>query len=124
MVPTDYDIPASNPKLAEEVANWESVFEKKGVKVSDTAGYENTLIWVLTDMKDGESTVTAFGELFALPKGMGINCCLHDYTVSNIDSLKCAYLATVSGGEIDKLCAERNFEEIGRSADVVIYRTK
>ena len=124
LVPTDYDIPASNPKLAEEVANWESVFEKKGVKVSDTAGYENTLIWVLTDMKDGESTVTAFGELFALPKGMGINCCLHDYTVSNIDSLKCAYLATVSGGEIDKLCAERNFEEIGRSADVVIYRTK
>ncbi len=122
LVPTDYDIPMKNDKLRAEISAWEEVFQEKGVEVSDSQGYDNTVIWVLTDQKDGESEVTAFGELFALPKGMGINCCLSDYVKGNISSLKCRYLATVSGGDIDKMCAKLGFEEIGRSADVVFYK--
>ena len=122
MVPTDYDIPMRNDTLKAEISIWEEVYKQKGIEVTETQGYDNTVIWVLTDEKDGVSEVTAFGELFALPKGMGINCCLSDYVKSNISNLKCRYLATVSGGEIDKLCAKEGFEEIGRSADVVFYK--
>ena len=122
MVPTDYDIPMKNDTLKAEISIWEEVFKEKGIEVTETPGYDNTVIWVLTDEKDGVSEVTAFGELFALPEGMGINCCLSDYVKSNISTLKCRYLATVSGGEIDKLCAKEGFEEIGRSKDVVFYK--
>ena len=130
MVPTDYDVPFADEGLKEEVSYWEEVFLEKQIAVSEEISYDNTVVWVLTDVKNPEdgkeavSEVTAFGELFALPRGFGLSCCVREYVISHMDELKCGYLATTNGGEIDGMCAERGFTEIGRSRKLVIYKNK
>lgn len=123
-VPTDYDVPFANNDLKKDVSYWEEVFLEKQIAVSGEISYDNTVIWVLTDndAEDGSMKVTAFGELFALPRGFGISCCVREYVISHIDELQSGYLATACGGEVDELCTEKGFSEVGRSEYLVIYR--
>ncbi len=118
MVPTDYDVPVMDEALEEDINYWNQIFSDKDVRVSEELGYENTLIWVLTD--DGQ--VTNHKELYALPKGMGISCCTENYVTENIQMLKSRYIATVVNGNIDRQCKQNDLEEIGRTDNIVIYK--
>ena len=97
---------------------WNQAFSDKAITVSKELGYDNTCIWVLTD--NGE--ITNHKELYALPKGMGISCCMEDYVTANIKTLKSRFIATVEGGAIDELCEQNGYEEIGRTNSLVIYK--
>ena len=119
LVPTDYDIPKPDVELKANIENWEKLFDRE-IVLSNTTGYENTIIWVLTDNKNGEDTVTAFNELFALPEGMGISCCTSEYVRNNFHSLKSRYLATPVQGEIHKRCEEEGWKTIGANDDLAI----
>ena len=55
-------------------------------------------------------------------KDFGISCCEKEYLLEHLTELQSRYLATVSGGEIDEQCREQGYEELGRDADMVLYR--
>lgn len=118
MVPTDYDVPVINESLRNDVEYWKETFSDKDIGVTDELGYHNTCVWVLTD----NGKVTNHKELFALPKGMGISCCTEDFVLNNINELKSRYIATIVGGEIELLCEQNQYTEIGRTGNVVIYQ--
>ena len=120
--PTDYDAPVFNEELKAQIEYWESTFEEKNIKASKEISYDNTLAWVLTDNVGGEGVVTDYDELFSIPEGMGISCCNQMYVINNFNSMKCKYIASVSGGDIDKLCKEAGFSEVGRTSKLVIYQ--
>lgn len=119
--PTDYDAAFENPELEAQIEYWEKTFEEKGVAASKTIGYENTFDWVLTDNANGEYVVTHFNELYAVPKGMGISCCEYMYVLNNFSDLKSGYIAVCPGGDIEKMCKEAGFTEIGRTEKLAIY---
>lgn len=118
MIPTDYDVPAQDKALKSDVEYWERTFSEKNVSVSEQLSYDNTCVWVLTD----GDRITNHKELYALPEGMGISCCTADYVTGNLDGLKSGYIATAADGEIDILCRQKGWMEIGRTENVVIYR--
>ncbi len=114
MVPTDYDIPQPNKELQTNVEYWEEVFQEQSIESSQDLGWENTIIWTIS--------ANEHYELYAVPAGMGINCCLHDYVVENINTLKSKYIAVASEGELYQLCKEEKYVEVGRTEQVVIFQ--
>jgi len=118
MVPTDYDVPVMDESLKSNVEYWERTFAEQNVSADEQLSYDNTCVWVLTD----GAGVTNHKELYALPEGIGISCCTADYVMGNIDVLKSGYIATVAGGDIDILCRQKEWTEIGRTENVAIYR--
>lgn len=94
------------------ITYWEHAFAEKNVTLSDSIGYENTLIWCNAN----------YNELYAIPKGMGVNCCLTAYVMNNFSELKSKYIAISSGSELDNMCRDSGFFEIGRTQQVVIYQ--
>ena len=122
-VPTDYDVPFYDAEAEAEVKYWEETFSLQGIQATDETGYENSVIWVLWDNTEEGRVATNVEGLYALPKGMGISCCEDSYVKENIKYLKCGYIASVPDGEIDELCRKEGFEEIGRSGNLVFFRT-
>ncbi len=96
---------------------------KDSLVISDSGDkYENTIAWVLVDYSGDNYMITDYHSLFAVPGAMGLNICSYDYIVGNIDCLKSGYLAVPPGGDIDELSQERNFTEIARTANILIYK--
>ena len=120
----DYDIATQKPSLKTTITEWEEIYDNSGMAVIPRAdGYENTVIWALGDIIDGEIVNTEYRELYSLPAGMGINCCTTGYILDHFTELQSRYLAIpAGGGSIDSLCREAGWAEIGHSAEVVIYR--
>ena len=119
MVPTDYDVPVMDEALKSDVEYWERIFTEKNISAGEQLSYDNTCVWVLTD----GDRITNHKELYALPEGMGISCCFADYVTENLDVLKSGYIATVAGGDIDILCGQSGWTEIGRTENVVVYQS-
>lgn len=126
--PYDYGVPYLQAERNEQLAEWDAVFQRKLRLESEeqVPNYDNAVIWVFADeyAEDGgspQSRNVDWQLLYALPKGFGISCCVREYVIENFDSLKCKYLATLSGGRIDEMCREAGCREIGRDRDMVVY---
>lgn len=133
--PYDYQVPFVREERQVQLEAWRDIFEgHMSLEMEDTPNFENVVIWVFSDAAaqegaDGQDASgalltqnTAWQVLYALPEGWGISCCMRDYVIANLDSLESRYLFTVSGGEIDALCAQAGYEELGRDEEVVFYR--
>ena len=121
--PYDYQVPFAEEERQEQVEAWEDLFAEKLVLERDNVpSYDNAIIWVFSDMVDGQSVTNKWQLLYGLPNGFGISCCMRDYLLENFEHLQNRYIATVNGGELDIMCAEAGFVELGRDADMVVYR--
>lgn len=60
--------------------------------------WDNTIIWTRS---------TVYNELYALPEGFGINCCLDEFVLNNFDSLKSKYVTAYYDGEMNDFLSER-----------------
>lgn len=112
MVPTDYDIPIQKEYTKNIITYWENAFQEKNFEMSDGIGYENTLIWCLG---------ASYNELYGTPPGIGVSCCSEWYLTNHFSEIKCRFIAIPSGSTLDIMCNEAGYEEIGRSAQMVIY---
>lgn len=112
LVPTDYDIPMQTSATKSSIEYWEGRFEEKNITLSETIGYENTLIWCEAD----------YNELYAVPKGMGISCCQKEWVEEHFSELKSRYIAVTAGNELDHMCRDSGFDEIGRTERMSIYQ--
>lgn len=86
--------------------------------------YDNVIIWTYHDLVDGESVHTAWQLLYALPKGYGISCCMRDYLVESIGSLKSHYLLGPVGGEIETLCEEAGYKALYSDGAMILYEIR
>jgi len=121
----EYQVPFATQELKANLSYWEETFSSELIlDTSQKPSYENVVIWPYNDKKTNEAGVFDWQILYALPAGFGISCCQVDYVMENLDSLESRYVAAVPGGELDAMCAERNYEIIGRMNDVVVYRRK
>ena len=114
MIPTDYDIPKPDAQLQENIEYWEKVFKDEGIEATDKLSWENTVIWPLFLVEQYE--------LYALPEGLGINCCLSEYIHDNIKELQSKYIIVDLDGELHKLCLEEEYREIGRTDNIVLFQ--
>lgn len=125
--PYDYQVPFTYHDGVQEMAYWEETFDREiRLDHKDVPNYNNVVIWVLTDTREGEKTPvsTRWQALYALPEGMGINCCHSDYVNTNIYQLKSKYIAAPSGGSVDINCRKVGFEELGRRGELVFYKVR
>ncbi len=123
LVPTDYDIPIEITYDRHANAGWEQEFAAHGINPAGEAGYENTFIWVMNDKNErGEMVMLNYHELFAIPAGMGINCCLPEYITENWGKLNSRYMAVPTGCYIDGRCNNDGYYKVGSSDKVSIYR--
>ncbi len=120
----DYEIPFWTEEKGQEIAYWEEKLgDQMTLQKEEVPGYENVIIWVLSDEIPGEegAKMTRWQALYAVPDGFGISCCDQDYVMTNFTELQSRYIATVSGGKIDEMCRDAGFRELGRRAETVIY---
>lgn len=82
--------------------------------------WDNTIIWAFSDSGGKYNWNT----LYALPAGMGINICMHEYVMENFDNLQSRYIACTHNGDIADECRSRGYEDIYSSDDynICIYR--
>lgn len=87
---------------------------------SDVPSYDNAVIWEFRDVVGGENVTTDWQMLYAVPSGMGINCCF-DYSADNFESLKTRYISAPSGGRIELLCIEHGYRLIAKDERFCVY---
>lgn len=113
----DYEAPFKEEKIVAGNEYWAKRFESVRVDKKAAVGYENTIDWII-----GDSSVLSYNELYAIPKGMGLNCCEMLYAKEHIDDLFAKYIAVCPDGNMEILCKERGYEELGRTTGMVIYK--
>lgn len=120
--PYDYQIPFVTEEREQQVEEWRELFaEELIVTEENIPNYDNVVIWVFSDKTKAGSINNKWQLLYGLPDGFGISCCYSDYILDNFETLQSRYIATVSTGEIDILCQQYGFREVGRDRDMVVY---
>ena len=121
--PYDYQVPFVEESRAAVVEQWHRELEEKLVLTEgNTPGFDNVVIWTFGDTVEGKSVNTAWQLLYALPEGFGINCCMQDYVLENLESLQSRYLCVVRGGAIEERCQSLGYERVIESEDTVIFK--
>ncbi len=125
LYPTDYDVPFRQEGSAEKIAFWKDTFEKEGMMPVGEKGYDNTIIWVYYDYDDAEKmVVTDYNSLYAVPAGMGISCCMPEYVLPNVDSLKSKYIATDTRGRVAKALEEEGITPLAVRGELAVYKVR
>lgn len=121
--PYDYQVPYVTEDREAQVEYWQQIFaEHLTLETEKVPNYENVVIWTFGDETPQGNQNLKWQLLYGAPEGFGISCCEREYILEHLTELRSRYLATVSGGEIDELCSVEGYEEIGRDADMVLYR--
>ena len=121
--PYDYQIPYVTEERQAQVEYWREIFsEKLTMDTEQVPNYENVVIWTFGDETPEGHQNLKWQLLYSAPKGFGISCCEREYITEHLTELQSRYLATVSGGAIDEMCRTAGYEELGRDADMVLYR--
>ncbi len=121
--PYDYQIPYVTEERQAQVEYWQEIFsEKLDMNTERVPNYENVVIWTFGDETPEGNQNLKWQLLYSVPTGFGISCCEREYITEHLTELQSRYLATVSGGTIDEMCRAAGYEELGRDADLVLYR--
>lgn len=121
--PYDYQVPYVTEERQEQAEYWQDIFaEKLTLDTAQVPNYENVVIWTFGDETPEGNQNLKWQLLYGVPKGFGISCCEREYVTEHLTELQSRYLATVSGGAIDEQCLAEGYEELGRDADMVLYR--
>ena len=119
----DYQIPFVTKERLQQLAVWQERFEDEITLTREgTPSYDNVMIWVLSDQRDGKVIYSKWQVLYGLPEGMGISCCKDDYVLEHLSELESKYLITLNAGEVDRRLCDSGGNEIYRDADLVLYR--
>ncbi len=120
--PYDYQVPYVEEERLAQVEKWQDIFAGQLTLTNENVpNYDNAIIWTFSDNTPQGAVVFKWQLLYGLPEGFGISCCTSDYVIENFESLQNRYIATVSEGEIDVLCRNAGYREVGRDADMVVY---
>ena len=127
--PVDYQIYFAQPERAAQMEQWREIFERElALRTEDAPNFDNVVIWTFDDVKadspEGETVLTDWQALYALPPGWGVSCCYRDYVGEHLEELQSLYLAIPVGGQLQNRCEELGMEQIGQDGSVCVYRTR
>ncbi len=121
--PYDYQVPFIRQERAAQVEHWREQLDiSMELREEGEPGYDNSVMWVFSDITGGETVNTRWQLLYALPKGFGISCCMPDYVLQNFERLQCRYLCVVPGGEIEQRCISAGFVKLAGDEQAVLYQ--
>lgn len=120
--PFDYQVPYAEEAREASVETWREVLgERLVLEKEDVPNYDNVVIWVFSDKVDGEDVRTSYQLLYGLPEGFGISCCMREFIIPNIDTLKSRYIAVPAEGEIAMMCEARGCSLVYGDEELVLY---
>jgi len=115
----NYNFPAYDKSRAETIAVLQANLSEEIVIEESKDYWDNTVIWLFRD-----ETMLNWQNLYALPAGMGINLCMPDYVIENIDGLKAKYIAVNTGEGIDLLFAQLQAKKITEQDGLTIWQLR
>lgn len=122
--PYDYQVPFMQEEQGAELEAWQDILgEELVMSKEDTPNYDNVVLWVFQDRVDGQLVNTRWQQLYALPEGFGISCCMPDYIMENFETLKGRYLCVTPGGPVEEMCIQSGYVKIAESQGAVLYRS-
>lgn len=123
--PYDYQVPYGNVEYILEMEKIkEDMAEKLSLDFKEVPTFENTIIWVFSDLVGERYELTDWQILYSLPKGFGISCSYAEYVIENFHELKSKYICIPSGSVIEQMCIEQNFTYITEGRNSVIYEMR
>lgn len=102
-------LPVKNDTLYSEIESQ----QLDQVMLQSDDPWDNTVGWL------GSSDT--HNELYALPDGFAVNCCLEDYVVENITNLKMRYMAVEKNSNIDNLMQKEKYVKVAEYGRIKIY---
>jgi len=120
-LPYEFEIPYAKAERVEEIEALHAVLEANIEVPIGAPSYENTIIWPIWDTVNGETVVFDWGMLYAVPAGMGINACDGGYVAAQMENLKCGYIATMKGSDVDKW-GRKNGKGLCDNSSITILR--
>jgi lipid-A-disaccharide synthase-like uncharacterized protein len=123
--PYEYQVPYVTQVAREEQAYWQERFgDDMTLSTEQVPNYDNSVIWTFDGETEDGVKYFPWPIYYTLPKGFGISCCYRDYVKENLYTLRSRYLGVVSGSELDQMCVNAGYSEIGRRGDAVVYRLR
>lgn len=127
--PGDYQIYYADQERVEQIEQWQEIFGRELTLQEEGApSFENVVIWtfndILADSDTGETVLTDWQILYALPEGWGVSCCYRDYVEAHLEELQSLYLTIPTGGQLQELCEAAGMKLVGRDERVCVYRTR
>ena len=90
--------------------------------ITEELSYDNSVIWVLSDLVNGKEETFPYQYMYLLPDGIGINLCTYEYTKNNMDNLQCKYMMIWKQGELAELCKHK--EKLWEDEKVILYKLR
>lgn len=119
--PYDWQVPYDDGALGQEAqALREQVKAEMVLKDSEDL-YDNTVIWLASDFVGDESIAAAWGLLYMIPEGYGINFCTWQYVTEHLAELRSRYIAVLPGGGIDKALEGQNMPVVAETEHMKVY---
>jgi hypothetical protein len=123
--PYEYQIPYKTQAAIEQQAYWQTQLgENLTLTTENVPNYDNSVIWTFDGQTEEGLKHFPWQIYYTLPEDFGISCCYRDYVRENLDSLRSRYLGVVADSELDQLCINAGYIEIGRCGDAVVYRLR
>ncbi|MCM1326839.1 MAG: hypothetical protein NC094_08335 [Bacteroidales bacterium] len=127
----DYQIPFATQEEVAKHEEWAEIFDREiSFAEEGIPNYDNVMIWMFNDTVAEKNNTeqnlvnTKWQLLYALPEGMGINCCEKDYVADHMGELKSRYIALPAGGETDAACKDAGYRELARDQDMAVYQMR
>lgn len=122
LAPYDWQVPYDDGILGAEAQSLRGQLEEEIRPEASGNRYDNTVIWLASDMIGEESVPALWGLLYMVPEGCGINFCTQQYVVQNLDALQARYIAAVPGGVVDKALEDAGRTLIAQTEHMRVYR--
>lgn len=122
--PYDWQVSYDDGVMGAEAERLEIQADENLILEKGADPYDNTIIWLASDVIDGQSVPATWGLLYAMPAGFGINFCTQEYVSSHFEELHSAYIALLPGGEIEKMALEHGWIRVAGTERMALYRRK
>ncbi len=122
--PINYEIPYKTEELETTLETLETTLKMNMQTSEIVPSFENDIIWVFSDMVEGQEIQLAWQMLYVVPDDFGINLCYHTYITENFEKLQCRYIATIPGGNIENMLKENGNLLIAENEYISVYELK
>lgn len=120
--PYDWQVPYDDGIIKSEAESLEAQVDAGLTLKKDSEDpYENTIIWLAWDVVEGESISAAWGLLYMMPDGFGINFCTQDYVTNHFEELRSVYIALLPGGEVEQMVLEHDYQKVAETERMAVY---
>ena len=122
LAPYDWQVPYDDGALGAEAEMLQRQMMAEMDLEDSGSRFDNTVIWLASDMVGEESITASWGLLYMVPEGYGINFCTQQYAAEHLDDLQSRYIAAVPGGTIDRELEAAHKTRIAETEHMRVYR--